>query len=172
MTGSGLNGGNDVRLIPHHQDDSHGRREYRSPDGIWRVVRTRRPGGNRNERARWEVHERSEAHAPWHCHAAFERRRDAVVFLDTTAVTPMSVHWLAVRPRACGAPPPSWARRVSGPTGGSSPASHAETTRLKRMVGNGVRTERCGSSTTHLLAWVYGTVPAAVYSFMHNLRLG
>ena len=72
-----------MRLIPHHQDDRH-RREYRSPDGTWRVVRTRRPGGNRNERPRWEVHERPEAHAPWHCHAAFERRRDALVFLDTT----------------------------------------------------------------------------------------
>ena len=76
-----------MRLIPHHQDDRH-RREYRSPDGTWRVVRTRRPGGNRNERPRWEVHERPEAHAPWHCHAAFERRRDALVFLDTTVVTP------------------------------------------------------------------------------------
>ena len=70
------------------QDDRLGRREYRSPDGTWRVVRTRRPGGNRNERPRWEVHERPEAHAPWHCHAAFERRRDALVFLDTTTVTP------------------------------------------------------------------------------------
>ena len=76
-----------MRLIPHHQDDRH-RREYRSPDGTWRVVRTRRPGGNRNERPRWEVHERPEAHTPWHCHAAFERRRDALVFLDTTVVTP------------------------------------------------------------------------------------
>ena len=78
-----------MRLIPHHQDDSHGHREYRSPDGTWRVVRTRHPGGNRNERPRWEVHERPEDHAPWHCHAAFERRRDAMVFLDTTAVTPV-----------------------------------------------------------------------------------
>ena len=77
-----------MELIPHHEDDKHGRREYRSPNGTWRVVRTRRPGGNRNERPRWEVHERHEAHAPWHCHAAFERRRDALVFLDTTAVTP------------------------------------------------------------------------------------
>ena len=41
-----------MRLIPHHQDDRR-RREYRSPDGTWRVVRTRRPGGNRNERPRW-----------------------------------------------------------------------------------------------------------------------
>ena len=52
------------------------------------VVRTRRPGGNRNERPRWEVHERHEDLADLHCHAAFERRRDALVFLDTTAVTP------------------------------------------------------------------------------------
>ena len=73
-----------MRLIPHHQDASHGRPEYRSPDGTWRVVRTPQPGRNGNERARWEVHERPEAHAPWHCHAAFERRRDALVFLDTT----------------------------------------------------------------------------------------
>ena len=77
-----------MKLIPHRQDDRHGRREYRPPAGTWRVVRTRRPGGNRNERPRWEVHEHPEAHAPWHCHAAFERRRDALVFLDTTAVTP------------------------------------------------------------------------------------
>ncbi len=69
-----------MKLIPHHQDDKPGPREYRSPDGIWRVVRTRHPGGNRNERPRWEVHERPEDHAPWHCHAAFERRRDAMVF--------------------------------------------------------------------------------------------
>ena len=54
-----------MKLIPHHEDDKHGRREYRSPNGTWRVVRTRRPGGNRNERPRWEVHERHEAHAPW-----------------------------------------------------------------------------------------------------------
>ena len=75
-----------MKLIPPHQADDL--REYRSPDGTWRVVRTRQPGRNRNERGRWEVHERPEAHAPWHCHAAFERRRDALVFLDTTAVAP------------------------------------------------------------------------------------
>ena len=27
-----------MKLIPHHQDDKAGRREYRSPDGTWRVV--------------------------------------------------------------------------------------------------------------------------------------
>ena len=73
-----------MKLIPHHQDDKYGPREYRSPDGTWRVVRTRRPGGN--DRPRWEVHERCEGRAGgWHHHAAFERRRDALVFLDTTA---------------------------------------------------------------------------------------
>ena len=77
-----------MKLNPHHQHDKNGRREYRSPDETWRVVRTRRPGGNRNERPRWEVHERHEDHADWHCHAAFERRRDALVFLDTPAATP------------------------------------------------------------------------------------
>ena len=80
-----LNGGT-VKLIPHHQDDKHGTREYRSPDGAWRVVQTRRPGGSRNARPRWEVHERCEGRgAGWRHHAAFERRRDALVFLDTTA---------------------------------------------------------------------------------------
>ena len=44
-----------MKLIPHHQDDKHGPREYRSPDGTWRVLRTRRPGGGRNDRPRWEV---------------------------------------------------------------------------------------------------------------------
>ena len=80
-----LNGGT-MKLIPHHQDDKHGTREYRSPDGAWRVVQTRRPGGSRNARPRWEVHERCEGRgAGWRHHAAFERRRDALVFLDTTA---------------------------------------------------------------------------------------
>ena len=80
-----LNGGT-MKLIPHHQDDKHGPREYRSPDGAWRVVRTRRPGGSRNALPRWEVHERCEGRgAGWRHHAAFERRRDALVFLDTTA---------------------------------------------------------------------------------------
>ena len=75
-----------MKLIPHHLDDNeHGQREYRSPDGAWRVVRPRR---RRNERSRWEVHERHEVRADWRRHAAFERRRDALVFLDTSAVTP------------------------------------------------------------------------------------
>ena len=53
-----------MKLIPHHQDDKHGTREYRSPDGPWRVVQTRRPGGSRNARPRWEVHERCEGCGP------------------------------------------------------------------------------------------------------------
>ena len=78
-----------MRLIPHHQDDKYGPREYHSPDGTWRVVRTRRPEGSRNDRPRWEVHERREGRAGgWHRHAAFERRRDALVFLDTTSAAP------------------------------------------------------------------------------------
>ena len=78
-----------MKLIPHHQDDKYGPREYRSPDGTWRVVRTRPPGRSRNDRSRWEVHERCEGRAGgWRHHAAFERRRDALVFLDTTAATP------------------------------------------------------------------------------------
>ena len=91
-----------MKLIPHHQGDKHGHREYRSPDGTWKVVRTRRSGGNRNERPRWEVHERHERHADWHCHAAFEPRRDALVFLDTTAVTPGGVATPNPEPRPPG----------------------------------------------------------------------
>ena len=80
-----------MKLIPHHQDDKYGPREYRSPDGTWRVVRPRLRGGSRNDRPRWEVHERCEGRgAGWRHHAAFERRRDALVFLDTTAVGPGS----------------------------------------------------------------------------------
>ena len=48
-----------MNLIPHHQGDKHGHRE-----GTWKVVRTRRPGGNRNERPRWEVHERPRTAPP------------------------------------------------------------------------------------------------------------
>ena len=51
-------------------------------------MRTRRPGGNRNAQPRCEVHERHEDPAGWHRHAAFECRRDALVFLDTTAAAP------------------------------------------------------------------------------------
>ena len=106
-----------MKLIPHHQGDKHGHREYRSPDGTWKVVRTRRPGGNPNERPRWEVHERHEDHADWHCHAAFERRRDALVFLDTTAVAP--------RGKSTASPPKYPAR--PRPPAGSTPAERALT---------------------------------------------
>ena len=78
-----------MRLIPHHQDASHGRPEYRSPDGTWRVVRTRQPGPQR-ERTGTLGGSRGfrGPRSSWHCHAAFERRLDALVFLDTTAVVP------------------------------------------------------------------------------------
>ena len=46
-----------MKLIPHHQDGEHSRREYRSPDGAWRVVRLPAPpertaalGGSRTPR--------------------------------------------------------------------------------------------------------------------------
>ena len=52
---------------------------YHSTNGVGTL-------GSRNARPRWEVHERCEGRgAGWRHHAAFERRRDALVFLDTTA---------------------------------------------------------------------------------------
>ena len=62
-------------IPPYHQDDNKdGRREYRSPDGTWRVVRPCRRGGNRKRTAHWEVHEPQRGTTPtWHCRAAFER---------------------------------------------------------------------------------------------------
>ena len=131
-----------MRLIPHHQDDRH-RREYRSPDGTWRVVRTRRPGGNRNERPRWEVHERPEAHAPWHCHAAFERRRDALVFLDTTVVT-------GGESTAASAAPP---KRSETPERQDEPPGSSQPRKPRRRIthdidetrsGDGIRWSLCG----------------------------
>ena len=108
-----LNGGT-MKLIPHHQDDKHGTREYRSSDGAWRVVQTRRPGGSRNARPRWEVHERCEGRgAGWRHHAAFERRRDALVFLDTTAPAGESV--TAAPLRRPETPEPSQESPQSGP---------------------------------------------------------
>ena len=102
-----------MKLIPHHQDDN-GPREYRSPDGTWRVVRTRRPGGSRNARARWEVHERCEGRgAGWRHHAALERRRDALVFLDTTAPAGAGKHACGHRRRG--------ARRQAKRRGGAEP---------------------------------------------------
>ncbi len=100
--------GDTMRLIPHHQDDKYGPREYRSPDGTWRVVRTPRPGGSRNDRPRWEVHERHEGRAGGWCHhAAFERRRDALVFLDTTAPEPGNESVTTASPRRRETPEPS-----------------------------------------------------------------
>ena len=109
-----------MKLIPHHQDGER-RREYRSPDGAWRVVRPRR---RRNgERPRWEVHERGSRAGGWRCHASFERRRDALVFLDTTAAAAEGESVTTAPPRPRGLPqlsqePPRSNRRPTpkGPT--------------------------------------------------------
>ena len=105
-----------MKLIPHHQDDKHGPREYRSPDGTWRVLRTRRPGGGRNDRPRWEVHERHESRVDgWRHHAAFERRRDALVFLDTTAAAPGNESVTTAPPKRSETPGPSQEPPQSSP---------------------------------------------------------
>ena len=80
--------GDTMRLIPHHQDDKYGPREYRP---------------------RWEVHERQEGRAAgWRRrHAAFERRRDALVFLDTTAAEPGNKSVTTAPPRRRETPEPS-----------------------------------------------------------------
>ena len=99
-----------MKLIPHHQD------EYRSPDGAWRVVQTRRPGGSRNARPRWEVHERCEGRgAGWRHHAAFERRRDALVFLDTTAAASVGESVTTAPARRRETPEPSQGPPQSSP---------------------------------------------------------
>ena len=85
--------------------------------GLARVVRTRRPGGNRNERPRWEVHERHEDLVEWHCHAAFERRRDALVFLDTTAAAPRSENVTTAPPKRREISEPSQEPPQSSPRG-------------------------------------------------------
>lgn len=117
-----------MKLLPHHEDgDNYGRREYRSADGAWRVVR---PRFGRTERPRWEVHERRrEARAGWHRHAAFERRRDALAFLDTTAAAPAgrerndSARQAAPAPESSPEPPQGRSRRPASwrrPRNGSS----------------------------------------------------
>ena len=96
-----------MKLIPHHQDDKHDPREYRSPDGTWRVLRTRRPGGSRNDRPRWEVHERHEGRVDgW---------RDALVFLDTTAAAPGNESVTTAPPKRSETPEPSQESPESGP---------------------------------------------------------
>ena len=139
--------GDTMRLIPHHQDDKYGPREYRSPDGTWRVVRTPRPGGSRNDRPRWEVHERHEGRAGGWCHhAAFERRRDALVFLDTTAAASggESVTTAPARrretPEPSQEPPQSSPRRT--PKGPISRGSPRATTMRSRFAHGWCRAER------------------------------
>ena len=115
-----------MRLIPQHQDDKYGPREYRSPDGTWRVVRTRRPGGSRNDRPRWEVHERHEGRAGgWRHHAAFERRRAALVFLDTTAAASGSENVTTAPPKRRETTEPSQEPPQSQPSPDTEGADHA-----------------------------------------------
>ena len=120
-----LNGGT-MKLIPYHQDDKDGSREYRSPDGTWRVVRTPRDNGRRNDRSRWEVHDRHEDRVGgWHHHAAFERRRDALVFLDTTAAAPGSENVTTVPPKRPKTPELSQEPSQSSPRRTGEGADHA-----------------------------------------------
>ena len=73
-----------MKLIPHHQGDRHGRREYRSPDGTWRAAPaatgTNGPAGSFTNAPRPVP--RGIATPP------SSARRNALVFLDTTTVTP------------------------------------------------------------------------------------
>ena len=91
-----------------------------------------------------EVHERPEAHAPWHCHAAFERRRDALVFLDTTVVTPGG------ESTAASAAPP---KRSETPERQDEPPGSSQPRKPRRRVthdidetrsGDGIRWSLCG----------------------------
>ncbi len=76
------------------------------------------------KRPRWEVHERHGGHAGgWRCHAAFERRRDALVFPDTPAAATEGESVTTAPPRPRGLPEPSQeppsptaTRRRKGPT--------------------------------------------------------
>ena len=77
-----------MKLIPHHQDDKHGTREYRSPAGAWRVVQTRRPGGSRNARPRREVHHGRSVGGRERHDSARQAARDPRTLAGTTPVQP------------------------------------------------------------------------------------
>ena len=80
-------------------------------------MRTRRTGGSRNDRPRWEVHERHEGRAGgWRHRAAFERRRDALVFPGHHGPGPGSESVTTAPPRRREAPEPSQEPQ-SGPRG-------------------------------------------------------
>lgn len=63
-----------MKLIPILGPGRNGRREYRTPDGRWRLFRTRNP-------VRWEVQQRCGAD-DWLQAAAFVKRRDARLCLE------------------------------------------------------------------------------------------
>ena len=69
-----------MKLTPRHEPGKNGRREYRTPDGRWRLVRTK--SGLRPNSARWEVHEATDQPEEWTPSAAFAKRRDARLFLE------------------------------------------------------------------------------------------
>ena len=69
-----------MKLTPRHEPGKNGRREYRTPDRRWRLVRTR--SGPQPNSARWEVHEATDQPEEWSPSAAFAKRRDARLFLE------------------------------------------------------------------------------------------
>ena len=69
-----------MKLTPRHEPGKNGRREYRTPDGRWRLVRTK--SGPQPSSARWEVHEATDQPEEWSPSAAFAKRRDARLFLE------------------------------------------------------------------------------------------
>ena len=69
-----------MKLIPRHEAGKNGRREYRTHDDRWRLVRTK--SGPQPGSARWEVHEAGSRPGEWSSAAAFAKRRDARLFLE------------------------------------------------------------------------------------------
>ena len=64
-----------MKLIPILGPGKNGHREYRTPDGKWRLIRTRTP-------IRWEVQQR--CGTGWLLSASFAKRRDARLCLEET----------------------------------------------------------------------------------------
>ena len=64
-----------MKLIPILGPGRNGHREYRTPDGRWRLFRTRNP-------VRWEVQQRHDN--DWLRFTSFAKRRDARLCLEET----------------------------------------------------------------------------------------
>ncbi|MDE0456061.1 MAG: DUF6166 domain-containing protein [Chromatiales bacterium] len=64
-----------MKLIPILGPGKNGTREYRTPDGRWRLFRTLNP-------VLWKVQQRSDT--GWLHSASFAKRRDARIFLEDT----------------------------------------------------------------------------------------